>query len=216
MSLIEQRVMNAPSRGTLLAAARKRFQASCDIPTRFFAAEAETISQACLAMARRFHRGGRLLVFGTGSCVTDAQHVSVEFVHPVIVGKRALPAIALTNDMATTLGVARQMGQEQIFARQLQTLGRAEDIALGITTFGRDRATLNGLAAAREQGMLTIGLTGGRFKTAGESCDFRFVVPCDDELVIQETQETLYHLLWELVHVFFEHKGLLDEDFSRS
>lgn len=206
--------MNIPANETLLATARSRFQASCDIPTRFFAAEAGAISQACLAMARRFHRGGRLLVFGAGACVTDAQHVSVEFVHPVIVGKRALPAIALTNDMATALGIGQIMGHEQIFARQLQTLGRAEDIALGITTFSRDRATLNGLAAARRQGMLTIGLTGGDggpLIKSGEPCDFCFVVPAADELLIQETQETLYHILWELVHVFFEHKGLLDE-----
>ena len=204
--------MNIPSQETLLTTAKIRFQASCDIPSRFFEAQAETISQACLAMAQRFHQGGRLLVFGNGSCVTDAQHVSVEFVHPVIVGKRALPAIALTNDIATTLGIGQDDGQEQIFARQLEIAGRVEDIALGITTFGCDPATLNGLAKAQKLGMLTIGLAGndgGQLKMDHRTDDYFFIVPTDDAMVIQETQETLYHILWELVHVFFEHKGLL-------
>src|SRR5579863_2924398 len=78
-----------------------RFEQSMTIPETFFAAEAERIAQACWEMARRFHQGGRLLAFGNGPSATDAQHVSVEFVHPVIVGKRALPALALTNDSAT-------------------------------------------------------------------------------------------------------------------
>src|SRR6266508_478236 len=82
-----------------------RFQQSMVVPEAFFAAEAGRIAEACWAMARRFHQGGRLLAFGNGACATDAQHVSVEFVHPVIVGKRALPALALTNDSAALSGV---------------------------------------------------------------------------------------------------------------
>src|SRR5689334_1693510 len=88
---------NAPNLRALVEA---RFQASMTVPEAFFGAESEQIAQACWAMAMRFHKGGRLLAFGNGSAATDAQHVSVEFVHPVIVGKRALPALALTNDSA--------------------------------------------------------------------------------------------------------------------
>src|SRR5215471_12942580 len=69
-----------------------RFTRSMSIPEIFFTAEAGQIAEACWAMGRRFHQGGRLLSFGNGAGATDAQHVSVEFVHPVIVGKRALPA----------------------------------------------------------------------------------------------------------------------------
>src|ERR1700738_61121 len=85
----------------LKALVTARFQQSMSIPETFFAAEEERIAYACWEMARRFHQGGRLLAFGNGASATDAQHVSVEFVHPVIVGKRALPALALTNDAAT-------------------------------------------------------------------------------------------------------------------
>src|SRR5918911_135325 len=87
---------------TLIAA---RFEQSMSVPEAFFAKETGRIAEACWAMARRFHQGGRLLAFGNGAWATDAQHVSVEFLHPVIVGKRALPALALTNDSATLSGL---------------------------------------------------------------------------------------------------------------
>src|SRR5689334_6014714 len=99
-----------------------RVEQSIAEPARFFEANADRLALACLAMAKRFERGGRLWVFGTGSSATDAQHVSVEFVHPVIVGKRALPAIALTNDIASVLGLAQTAGAAHIFARQLRLL----------------------------------------------------------------------------------------------
>src|ERR671936_2974635 len=94
-------------RARLRELAVRRFEQSTDVPTRFFDEYADVIPRACLEMARRFQRGGRLLVFGEGAQATDAQHGSVEFVHPVIVGKRALPAVALTSDVATLTGAAR-------------------------------------------------------------------------------------------------------------
>src|SRR5712664_3880866 len=84
---------------------QSRFQQSMAVPEQFFTAESERIAQACWSMARRFHQGGRLLAFGDGASATDAQHVAVEFVHPVIVGKRALPALSLTNDSASLSGL---------------------------------------------------------------------------------------------------------------
>src|SRR5438132_11674083 len=78
-----------------------RFEQSMSVPETFFANETGRIAEACWGMARRFHQGGRLLAFGNGAWAADAQHVSVEFVDPVIVGKRALPALALTKDSAT-------------------------------------------------------------------------------------------------------------------
>src|SRR5919198_709584 len=95
-----------PSQVDLRALVQTRFEQSMAVPEAFFAAEAGRIAEACWAMARRFHAGGRLLAFGNGAWATDAQHVSVEFVHPVIVGKRALPALALTNDSAALSGMS--------------------------------------------------------------------------------------------------------------
>ncbi len=175
-----------------------RFGLSIETPQRFFADYADQLSRASCEMARRFERGGRLLVFGSGGCATDAQHVAVEFVHPVIVGKRALPALALTNDAAALLGLAQQSGWEEIFARQLQLLGNPDDIALGLTT--QNEATVaRGLQTAREIGMLSIAMSG---PDSDLTADFCFVVPSDDAHVVQEVQETAYHVLWETVHVF--------------
>ncbi len=175
----------------------------------FFTAEAPRVSRLCHAMAQRFFSGGRLIAFGAGAAVTDAQHVSVEFVHPVIVGKRALPAVALVNDVASTLGLAYRHGADH-FARQLEVMGRPDDIALGMLHGPQDavESVAAGLKQAASSGMLPIwlGTVGGRDDGGAE---YRFEVDCEDPFVVQEVHETLYHVLWELVHVFFEHKGLL-------
>jgi D-sedoheptulose 7-phosphate isomerase len=199
------------SNGSLAGAAGRQqwveawFQQSCDVPLQFFAREADRVAQACLAMADRFQAGGRLLAFGAGNALTDAQHVAVEFVHPVIVGKRALPAIALGSDMAATTGLARQYGWPALFSRQVQTIARPADIALGIDPTGNDEAVGNGIAAARARGLLTLALTGGDGGALAQApTDFCFIVPVSDAALIQETHETLYHILWELVHVFVD------------
>lgn len=189
---------------------KARFERSMTVPEVFFAAEAGRIAEACWAMARRFHQGGRLLAFGNGAWATDAQHVSVEFVHPVIVGKRALPALALTNDSAALSGLMSTGDPTMPFARQLRVLARPQDIAMGFSPDGNCTNIRTGLAVAREMGLLTLALLGGDGGSLGHAgLDFCFIVPSKDPLVIQETHETLYHVLWELVHIFFEHEGLL-------
>jgi len=161
----------------------------------FFEEEAERLSRACHAMARQFSRGGTLIPFGTGPAATDAAHAAVEFMHPVIVGKRALPAISPASDPADASALSR--------------LARPDDIALGISHGEAEPAMAEFLAEARKLGMLTIAMTGaGRAATDAEHA---FAVPSGDAVIVQETQETAYHVLWELVHVFFEHPGLLDD-----
>jgi D-sedoheptulose 7-phosphate isomerase len=161
----------------------------------FVEVEGERIARACHAMARCFERGGTLIPYGHGAAATDAAHAAVEFMHPVIVGKRALPALAPTND-PTALS-------------RLDRIGGPDDIALALT-HGPDGepAVERFLVEARRRGMLTIAMLAG----AGEAdADFAFSVPSDDQYTAQEIQETTYHVLWELVHVFFERPGLLDD-----
>ncbi|HEV2450851.1 MAG TPA: SIS domain-containing protein [Streptosporangiaceae bacterium] len=169
--------------------------------------QAAAIAAACHAMAVRFHLGGKLVVFGIGGASTDAQHVAVEFVHPVIVGKRALPAISLTTDAATVTGVAARDGLEAIFAHQIRHLAAPQDIALGICAGPGDASVRAGLAAARKRGLLTIVLTGpgADWPEAGHV----LVADSNDPCVVKELQVTTYHVLWELVHVFFEQPGVL-------
>lgn len=187
-----------------------RFEQSMTIPEAFFVAEAPEIAEACRAMARRFHQEGRLLAFGNGVCATDAQHISVEFVHPVIVGKRALPALALTNDNATLSGLLTGESAAHSFAHLISTLGCSQDIATGFSPDGNCTNIIAALAKAQQMGMLTLGLVGGDGGLMKQSkLDFCFCVPSNDPLIIQEIHEMLYHVLWELVHVFFDHEGLL-------
>jgi D-sedoheptulose 7-phosphate isomerase len=180
-------------------------------PMSGLAAQADAVAQACHAMAVRFHEGGKLVVFGTGAASTDAQHVAVEFVHPVIVGKRALPAISLTTDVATVTGIAEREGMAEIFSHQLRYLAAPGDIAMGICATGNCGSVLAGLATARESGLLTIALTSREcMPIAGSQlADHVLVADSADPRVVKEMHVTMYHLLWELVHVFLEQPGTL-------
>ena len=194
---------------------REEYRHREEVVRSHFAAEAPRLARACHAMAERFARGGRILAFGLGAAATDASHISVEFVHPVIVGKRALPAIALPNDGPTSLGLAAE-DTASVFARQIDALGLPEDIAIGLVLSPDDPsepAVAAGIKQAAAKGMMTIALAGpyvgpGSHVRAREA-DWLFTCDDRDPFVVQEVHETGYHMLWELVHVFFEHKGLL-------
>jgi len=192
------------------AAARRLFELR-SAPTRDLAGQADAVAAACHAMAVRFHRGGKLVVFGAGGSSPDAQHVAVEFVHPVIVGKRALPAISLTTDVATVTGIAEQDGVAAIFAHQIRYLAGPADIALGISADGNSASVLAGLEAAAGLGLLTIALVGGDGGriAATRAVDHVLLAAAADPRVVKELHVTTYHVLWELVHVFFEQPGVL-------
>jgi D-sedoheptulose 7-phosphate isomerase len=174
-------------------------------PVQRLAADAGAIAQACHDMAVRFAAGGRLLVFGNGAGATDAEHIAVEFVHPVIVGKRALPALSLASDVATLTGIALRRGIDEVFSHQITSLGRPGDIALGLSDDGNCENVLRGLRAARAAGMLAIGLVGGSGGSIAGSAvtDHCLVTHSSDTHVVKEAHVTTYHVLWELVHVFF-------------
>lgn len=178
-------------------------------PAAALAGDAGTIASACRAMAERFHRGGRLFTFGNGGAATDAQHVAVEFVHPVIVGKRALPALSLTGDVATLTGIGMSTGFDDVFAHQLRCFGGPDDMAFGISPDGRCGNVRRALDAARDLGMLTVALAGGDGGGLAASADHLVTVPSADPRVVKEVHVTAYHILWELVHVFLEHPDAL-------
>ena len=180
-------------------------------PTRALGQDAETVGRACYDMALRFHRGGRLLCFGNGSAAADAAHIVVEFVHPVIMGKRALPAVSLANDAATLSGITRLGGFEDSFAAQLRLHAAADDIALGISADGDCPNVVRALRTAQEAGLLTVALVGGDGGQIAriEGLDHVLVARSDDPRVVKEIHVTAYHVLWELVHVFFEQPGVL-------
>lgn len=162
---------------------------------RFFGDHADAIARACHAMAERFKGGGRMFVCGDGAQRSDAAHVVVEFVHPVIVGKRALPVLPLPEIAG---GAARTA---------LVALARDSDMLMVLTAGAPDEAARAVLESARAKGLLTLALTGATGGSA-QTADHHFAVPSADPCIVQETHEMLYHVLWELVHVFFDHRSV--------
>ncbi len=163
----------------------ERLIARNDIFERFFSREAPRLAEACREMSERFLRGGRLLAFGRGPYATDAQHVSVEFVHPVIVGKRALPALDLSV----------------LFRPWLEAILHPEDIVMGFGPPEGDSEVWATLQEARIREAMTFALPGVKGSYAVDA-------GTQDPFIHQEIIEVLYHTLWETVHVFFEHREL--------
>jgi D-sedoheptulose 7-phosphate isomerase len=152
----------------------------------FFEREAERTARLCHRMAERFARGGRLVALGLSpQARSDVRHVAVEFVHPVIVGKRALPAI----------GLSREGGD---LVAQAELVCEPDDVAIGF-----DGGAAEALGVARARGGVTIA-----YQPLG--AEWEFEPPSADPFIRQEIAETHYHVLWELCHVFFEHRGLLE------
>ncbi|MBC5801282.1 MAG: SIS domain-containing protein [Candidatus Eremiobacteraeota bacterium] len=173
---------DAPALASLAALGAERLRAREAVGADFFAREAPRLTDACAAMAERFERGGRLFAFGRGPYATDAAHLSVEFVHPVIVGKRALPALDASA----------------AFEAMLEALAAPDDIAIGLGPPEGDEAVLAALERAQRRGVLTFALPGMR-------ADYAAVSPTTDVHVHQEIFELLGHCLYESVHVFLEH-----------
>jgi len=137
--------------------------------------------------------GGKLIAFGKGGSSTDAQHIAVEFVHPVMVGKRALPAISLTNDMATLTGLAHRHGWHDVFAYQLRYLAHPHDIAIAVSQDQPGQNILRGLRVAKQMGLLTIALTGGNSEVmaAHTAVDHILVAPAEELQIVKELQVTI-------------------------
>jgi D-sedoheptulose 7-phosphate isomerase len=152
-------------------------------------------------MAARFRAGNKLYVMGNGGSACDALHVAVEFKHPIIEKRQPLPAEALVADVATLTAIGNDVDFSRVFVNQIKLSGRPGDMAFAISTSGKSPNLIYALQAARERGMVTIALAGkdgGRFPEVAEYC---FVVPSFSIHRIQEVQETMFHIVWDLVHL---------------
>ena len=179
----------------------RKARESAELKEQFFRAEAGRIETVVRAVAARFARGGRLYCMGNGGSATDAQHVAVEFFHPVVEKRRPLPALALTADQALVTAISNDRDFATVFADQLRVLARPDDMALALSTSGHSPNLVRALETARELGLLTVafaGKDGGRLADLADHC---FVVPSFSIHRIQETHVALYHILWDLVHV---------------
>jgi D-sedoheptulose 7-phosphate isomerase len=190
---------------------------SIEVKRQFFEHNKDSILAASLEMAKAFHRGRKLLICGNGGSATDAQHVAVEFMHPITVGRKALPAISLTNDMAMVTAVSNDVGFDDVFSRQVIALGQEGDVLLGISTSGNSQNLIHAFQTATRMKLIRVGYAGGdggkmhEMRSSG-LLDFCFTVPTSSIHRIQETHVTLYHIMWDMVHTFLQHKSLMEQD----
>ena len=199
----ETRVTPAADLDFVEARVRERVRMS----EEFFGANASAIAACAAAMADRFMAGATLLVFGSGPHATDAQHNSVEFVHPVL-PVRALPALALSNDIATVTGILHSEAAVEVYAHQLRVLGRSGDIALAFAHAPLQESVLRALRAAGEREMLTVALTSGPDPEPMGLARFEFHAHDPDLLMAHELHLATYHMLWELAHIVLNHRGI--------
>jgi D-sedoheptulose 7-phosphate isomerase len=159
------------------------------------------IGKVCGAIVSAFQQGNKLLLFGNGGSAADAQHIAADFVGRFAFNRAALAAIALGVNGSSLTAIGNDYGFERVFARQVEALGRAGDVAVGISTSGNSPNVLQGLATAKKKGLLTVALTGkGGGELKGfESVDSCICAPADETPRIQECHILIGHVICEIV-----------------
>ncbi len=142
-----------------------------------------------------FEEGGKILLCGNGGSAADAQHFAAEFMNRMRVDREPWPAIALTTDSSVLTSIANDASYEDVFARQVDALGRPGDILVAMSTSGASRTVLAAVSSARRRGMVVIGFTGSAGADLMEECDLVLAVPSKDTARIQECHEFVYHFV---------------------
>ena len=153
------------------------------------------IEAVATGMAQRLRQGGKVMACGNGGSAADAQHLAAELTVRLVRDRRPIPALALSADTAVLTAAGNDLGFARIFARQIEALGRAGDLALGISTSGRSRNVLEALASARRQGLTTIGFCGADPSQMAVLCDHLLAVPSEVTARVQELHIVLGHML---------------------
>jgi D-sedoheptulose 7-phosphate isomerase len=165
------------------------------------AAIIDTARKIADAITGALRAGHKLLLAGNGGSAGDAQHIAAEIVGRYKQDRGAYAAIALTTDTSALTAIGNDYGFEQVFARQVEGLGRSGDVLLVLSTSGRSPNILAALNAARQRGLITIGFTGAKGTTLGALCDHLLVAPSDDTAVIQQIHLTLAHGICETIEL---------------
>lgn len=162
---------------------------------------APTIVQAAAVITACLKADGKVLLFGNGGSAADAQHLAAEFVGRFAMERKALPAIALTTDSSILTAIGNDYGYEHVFVRQVQALGRAGDVAIGISTSGKSANVVEAIRVARASGLRTFGLSGNDGGPLAEVAELSVVVPSRVTARIQECHIAAGHVLCELVEM---------------
>lgn len=161
-----------------------------------FMANVIAIAKQCIAVLQS---GGKILFAGNGGSAADAQHLSAELVSRLRYDRPGLAAIALTTDTSALTAIGNDYAFDQLFSRQIEAIGRPEDLFVGISTSGKSPNILTALRAAKQKGMLTVGFTGKCPGQMAECCDMLLCVPSSVTPKIQECHIMLGHIVCSLV-----------------
>jgi D-sedoheptulose 7-phosphate isomerase len=172
---------------------------SLELKKAFFRANEDIIARAAREICSALQAGSQVLLYGNGGSAADAQHIAAEFVGKFQRDRKAYPAVALTTDASILTAVANDYGFDQIFARQVRALGHRGDIAIAISTSGNSPNVLIATDAAREIGLISIGLTGRDGGKLGEKVQYHLNVPHHKAARVQEVHIMIGHILCELV-----------------
>lgn len=163
------------------------------------AEQAGLVADLAARMSAAIRAGGKIMFCGNGGSAADAQHLAAELLGRYLVNRRALPAIALTTDSSALTAIANDFGFDEVFSRQVQGLGRPGDVLVAISTSGNSPNILQAVQAAREIGIVAIGLTGSAGGRMADLCDVCLRVPSAHTPRIQEMHIAVGHMLCELV-----------------
>jgi len=172
---------------------------SLRVKTEFFEENKDRIAQTAEVIAHGLRNGRKMLFFGNGGSAADSQHLAAEMVGRFGPDRSALAAIALSTDTSILTAVGNDYGYEKVFARQIEALGQAGDIAIGISTSGNSPSILEALDVARAKNLYTVGFTGESGGKMNGRTEMLFRVPSRQTPRIQETHILLGHIICELV-----------------
>ncbi len=176
------------------------FQASIEAKEQFLRTHGSELIAATHTVIRTLRAGGKILLFGNGGSAADAQHIAAEFVNRYLIDRPPLPAIALTTDSSALTSIANDYGPADIFAKQIQALGKNNDVAIALSTSGNSANVLRGLEYCRTIGMPTVGLTGGSGGAMAALVDHCLCVSATTVTPrIQETHILIGHVICEMV-----------------
>ena len=174
---------------------------SAELKRRIASELADNVIQAVDACETSLRGGGKLMFCGNGGSAADSQHLATEMLIRLR-GSHERPsyaALALTLDPAMLTACGNDYGYDRVFERPLRGLGRSGDVLFGITTSGRSANVMKALKAARDMGIVTVGLLGGSGEPALSLCDVALVVPDTETARIQECHIALGHAVLELL-----------------
>jgi len=157
------------------------------------------IAKIAEIIVEAYRRGKKVILFGNGGSAGDAQHIAAEFVGKYYLERAPLPAIALTVNTSSLTAIGNDYSFAQVFAQQLEALGEAGDVAIGISTSGNSENVLEALRVAKTKGLITIGFTGEEGGKLKDVVDYCLHIPSNDTPRIQEGHITVGHIICEIV-----------------